>query len=156
MPEDPRVTADIEFELTLMSRYHTMSRQRGGQKLERSAYLILGRLELEPPMSLKELSEEFRLDISTINRQVGALQRNGFVERLTDPAGGVARKIRPTAEGLRQLHEDRELNRHGVGSVLDRWSDADIRNLRDLLTRFNRDIEQIEGRLWPRPEERDD
>ncbi len=152
MPEDARVTADIEFELTLMSRYHTMSRQRGDQKLERSAYLILGRLELEPPMSLKELAEAFRLDISTINRQVGALQRNGFVERLADPDGGVARKIRPTAKGLTQLHEDRDLNRHGIGSVLERWSGDDIRDLRDLLTRFNRDIEQIEGQLWPRPD----
>ena len=149
--EQGHVTSEIEYELSLLSRYHALSRQRGGLKLDRSAYLILGRLELEPPMSLKELSEAFRLDISTINRQVAALQRNGFVERLADPDGGVARKIRPTAQGLAQLREDRELNRRGIVNVLDHWSAEDVRDLHEILVRFNRDIEQIEGRPWPRP-----
>ncbi|GAB2658862.1 MarR family transcriptional regulator [Prescottella soli] len=142
---------EIEYELTLLSRYHALARQRGGQKLDRSAYLILARLELEPPMSLKELSEAFRLDISTINRQVGALERRGYVERLADPDGGAARKITPTRAGLDQLHEDRDLNRRGIGTVLDGWSDEDVVELRNVLARFNSDVERLEGRSWPRP-----
>lgn len=153
VPDADRVTAEIEYELTLLSRYHTLSRQRGKQKLERSAYLLLSRLELEAPMSLKELSEAFRLDISTINRQVGALERNGYVERVADPDGGVARKIRPTELGLHKLLADRETNCRGVDSVLTEWSDEDSRSLRDMLVRFNRAVEQIEGRPWPRPGE---
>ncbi|RVW10467.1 MarR family transcriptional regulator [Prescottella agglutinans] len=148
-----RVLSEIEYELTLLSRYHALACQRGGQQLDRSAYLILARLELEPPLSLKELSEAFRLDISTINRQVGALLRNGLVERLADPAGGMARKIRPTAKGLDRLREDRDLNLRGIGSVLDGWSDRDVHYLRDILTRFNSDVEQLEGQPWPRPSE---
>jgi DNA-binding MarR family transcriptional regulator len=146
-----RVLSEIEYELTLLSRYHALARQRGGQKLDRSAYLILARLELEPPMSLTELSEAFRLDISTINRQVGALLRNGFVERLADPAGGVARKIQPTAKGLEQLRQDRDLNCRGIHSVLEVWSGQDVQDLRDVLARFNSDVEHLEGRPWPRP-----
>ena len=142
---------EIEYELTLLSRYHALSRQRGGQQLDRSAYLLLARLELEPPMTLRELAEAFRLDISTINRQVGALERHGYVERIADPAGGVARKIQPTRAGLEQLHEDRELNCGGIASVLDGWSDEEIEELRNVLTRFNRDVERLEGRPWPRP-----
>ncbi|WP_430331584.1 MarR family winged helix-turn-helix transcriptional regulator [Rhodococcus sp. ACT016] len=143
--------AEIEYELTLLSRYHALARQRGGQKLDRSAYLILARLELEPPMSLRELSEAFRLDISTINRQVGALERHGYVERVADPAGGAARKIEPTRAGLDQLHDDRDLNCRGIGAVLDGWSETDIAELRNVLTRFNRDVERLEGQPWPRP-----
>lgn len=153
MSEADRVTTEIEYELTLLSRYHTLSRQRGKQQLERSAYLILSRLELEAPMSLKELSEAFRLDISTINRQVGALERKRYVERVADPDGGVARKIRPTDSGLSKLRADRELNCRGVDSVLAEWSGADSRGLRDMLVRFNRAVEEIEGKPWPRPGE---
>lgn len=155
MSDEDRVTTEIEYELTLLSRYHTLSRQRGRQRLERSAYLILSRLELEAPMSLKELSEAFRLDISTINRQVGALERNGFVERVPDPDGGVARKIQPTDVGVRSLRADRAINCRGVDSVLTDWSEADSRSLRDMLVRFNRAVEQIEGRPWPRPRSSD-
>lgn len=143
---------DIEYELTLLSRYHALAQQRGGQQLDRSAYLILARLELEPPMSLKELAEAFVLDISTINRQVGALERRGFVERVADPSGGVARKVRPTESGLTRLHTDRDLNRTGIGRVLIGWDADEIRQLKDVLVRFNRDVEEIEGRPWPRPD----
>ncbi|MGF7121130.1 MarR family winged helix-turn-helix transcriptional regulator [Rhodococcus sp. BE178] len=142
---------DIEYELTLLSRYHALAQQRGGQKLDRSAYLILARLELEQPMSLKELAEAFVLDISTINRQVGALERHGFVERVADPDGGVARKVRPTESGLDRLHLDRDLNRTGIGRVLGGWDVDEIRLLRDMLVRFNRGVEEIEGQPWPRP-----
>ena len=48
---------------------------------------------MQHPMSLKELSCAFSLDISTINRQIGALRRQGLVERVEDPDGGLARKV---------------------------------------------------------------
>lgn len=143
--------ANVEYELTLLSRYHALTWQRGGQTLDRSAYLILARLELDHLMSLKELSEAFLLDISTVNRQVGALERKGLVERVADPGGGVARKVRPTEEGVARMRADRDLNRAGVGRVLERWSADEIGLLQSLLVRFNRDVEELEGRSWPRP-----
>lgn len=151
MSDEDRVSTEIEYELTLLGRYHALNRQRGGLMLDRSAYLLLARLELEYPMSLKELAEAFRLDVSTINRQVAALERNGYAERVPDPDGGVARKVRPTVDGLARLHHDREVNCAGVDSVLTGWSGPDARDLRDILVRFNRSVERIEGRPWPRP-----
>lgn len=141
---------DIEYELTLLSRYHALV-QRADLHLDRSAYLLLGRLELEQPMSLKELSCAFRLDISTINRQIGALRRQGLVERVEDPDGGLARKVRPTAEGLAKLHEDRRHSTAGVAKVLDGWSPQSRRALSELLLEFNQSVEGLEGRSWPRP-----
>lgn len=143
--------SNVEYELTLLSRYHALTWQRGGQMLDRSAYLILSRLELDHLMSLKELSEAFLLDISTVNRQVGALERKGLVERIADPEGGVARKVRPTEEGMARMRADRAQNRAGVGRVLERWSADEIGLLRSMLVRFNRDVEELEGRSWPRP-----
>ncbi|WP_107984307.1 MarR family transcriptional regulator [Rhodococcus sp. OK519] len=152
MSDQDRVQAGIEYELTLLSRYHALAWQRGRQTLDRSAYLILARLELDRLMSLKELAEAFLLDISTINRQVGALERNGLVERVADPGGGVARKVRPTEKGMAQMRADRDLNRSGVGRVLEEWTPDEVELLQSLLVRFNRGVEAIEGRQWPRPE----
>jgi len=36
--------------------------------------------------------------------------------------------------------------------VLGGWDADEIRQLKDMLVRFNRDVEEIEGRPWPRPD----
>ncbi len=149
MSDRDAATTEIENELTLLSRYHVHAK-RAGFQLDRSAYLLLGRLELEHPLSLKQLAEAFRLDISTINRQIGALLRLGLVERVLDPDGGIARKIEATALGLEQLHADRTLGRVGVERVVAEWSDHDLGELCRLLTMFNGGIEGLEGSAWPR------
>ncbi|MDT2008336.1 MarR family transcriptional regulator [Rhodococcus opacus] len=146
---DRDVVAAVENELTLLSRYHAHA-QRAGFQLDRSAYLILGRLELDHPLSLKQLAEAFRLDISTINRQIGALLKHGLVDRVPDPDGGMARKVEATRQGIEQLHADRELGRRGVERIIAGWSDHDRDELSRLLTKFNGEIEKVEGNSWPR------
>lgn len=149
-PDPDRDLVDIEYELTLLSRYHAVA-QRAELHLDRSAYLLLGRLELQHPMSLRELSCAFGLDISTINRQIGALRRQGLVERVVDPEGGLARKVRATESGLAQLRADRDHSTTGVAKVVRDWTPESRRALGELLRRFNRSVEDIEGRSWPRP-----
>jgi DNA-binding MarR family transcriptional regulator len=144
------VVAAVEYEMTLLSRYR--QRELSGMALDRSAYLLLGRLELEHPLSLKELAVAFSLDISTINRQVTALVREGLVEYVLDPDGGAARKVQSTPAGLAGLYDDRRHSRDGVERVVAGWSAADLTHLRDLLTRFNTAIEDLQGIHWPRPQ----
>jgi IclR helix-turn-helix domain len=55
----------------------------------------LSRLELDQPLSLKQLASSFDLDLSTIHRQVAPLLRQGLVEYVLDPDGGRARKLQP-------------------------------------------------------------
>lgn len=141
--------AAVETELTLLARHHLSSQTGPGRSLDRSAYHLLGRLELEP-LSLGQLADAFRLDVSTVNRQVAALRRSGLVERIPDPEGGLAQLLRPTAKGLRSLHADQRLTRHDIGRVLAEWSVDDVAGLRAVLERLNTSIEHLEGRPWPR------
>ncbi|HEY0904441.1 MAG TPA: MarR family transcriptional regulator [Marmoricola sp.] len=144
------VVAALEVELSLLARHHLHSSQNGPERLlDRSGYHLLGRLELGP-LTLKQLADAFRLDPSTVNRQVGALLRAGLVERITDPGGSTARALRPTRQGRAMLRRDRAVLRRQVGEVLAGWSDQDVDDLRGLLERFNRSIEAREGRAWPR------
>ncbi|MFC6598962.1 MarR family winged helix-turn-helix transcriptional regulator [Kitasatospora paranensis] len=120
-------------------------------RLERSAYTLLSRIEAEGPMSIGQLAEAFGLDTSTINRQTGAMLRNGLVERIPDPDGGIARKLRITGDGLRRLHADRDWSVNGLSVVLADWPAEEVAVLARALARFNMSIEQHEGRSWPRP-----
>ncbi|MGW0004008.1 MarR family winged helix-turn-helix transcriptional regulator [Nocardia grenadensis] len=148
---DPAVLARLVLELNLLSRQYPAARRNSPLQLDRSAYLILTRLRLGAPLSLRELAEAFGLDVSTVNRQVAAMLDQDLVERVPDPEGGVARKVRPSEKGLRLFEADLALQRRGVGAVLADWPDEEVEQLVRLLERFNEGVEGLARHPWPRP-----
>ncbi|EST33388.1 MarR family winged helix-turn-helix transcriptional regulator [Streptomyces niveus] len=146
-------THEVEYEQMLLSR-HMYLNQKGGRRkdgvLERSAYILLSRIRLQGPMSIGELSDAFGLDASTLNRQTAAVMRAGFVERIADPDGGMARKFRITETGARVLDEEREGIVRSLDRVMAEWPEEDIAAFAAYLKRFNTDIERLAGRPWPR------
>lgn len=142
----------LERELMLVARHQVMARRDpAGGRLEKSAYLLLTRIEADGAMSIGQLAEAFGLDTSTVNRQTAALLRAGLAERVADPDGGMARKLRITGAGKDRLAADRAVHLEGLGRVLADWTPREIGQFEDVLTRFNRSIEALEGREWPRP-----
>lgn len=119
--------------------------------MDRSAYLLLSRIELEGPMSIAQLSDAFGLDVSTLNRQTSAMLRADLVDRVADPDGGIARKFRITPVGRSRLHTERDRVVNGLGNVLADWTPEEVSAFTDALERFNSDIERRLGRVWPRP-----
>jgi len=142
----------LDLELTLLSRYELLpGKDRAGRGLlDRSAFLVLSRLEVQQPMSLREMAEAFNLDVSTINRQAAALLGQGLIERIPDPAGGMARKLRPTTDGLARLARDRAYFQGRLAEVIGDWTEDDRRTFMRLLRRFNIDVEIRQGTPWPR------
>ncbi|MFI5758181.1 MarR family winged helix-turn-helix transcriptional regulator [Streptomyces sp. NPDC051569] len=146
----------IEREFKLLSRHTSLGSANGCPpevRLERSAYLLLSRIEIDGPLSIGQLADAFGLDTSTVNRQTAALLRTGLAERIADPDGGMARKLRMTDEGLRRLHAHRAWATDGLGLVLADWTADEIAALAHALLRFNTTIEEKEGRPWPRPDD---
>ncbi|QFG21828.1 MarR family winged helix-turn-helix transcriptional regulator [Actinomadura sp. WMMB 499] len=144
-----RPTYEIEYEQMLLSRHELLRRRP--RTVDRSAYVLLSRIRVQGPMSIGELSDAFGLDASTLNRQTAAATRAGLVERIADPGGGIARKFRITAKGVRLLDEERDSIVGSLDRVMAGWSDEDILTFASYLRRFNRDIEALSGRPWPRP-----
>ncbi|GAA2988055.1 MULTISPECIES: MarR family winged helix-turn-helix transcriptional regulator [Streptomyces] len=140
----------IEFETMLLGRHVQLS-TRNGSHLDRSAYTLLSRIRMEGPMSIGQLSDAFGLDASTLNRQTAAMLRAGLVERIPDPDGGIARKFRITREGERSLDAERTGNIRGLEKVMAGWDPEEVAAFADYLKRFNTDIENLDGRPWPRP-----
>lgn len=144
----------IEFETMLLGRHlsaQTARPRRKAGRLDRSAYTLLGRIEMQGPMSIGELSDAFGLDTSTLNRQTGAMLRDGLVERIPDPAGGMARKFRITDDGLRRLTEERAHSIRILDEILSEWTPEDVATFAGWLERFNTDVERYIGHPWPRP-----
>ncbi|MGK7230700.1 MarR family winged helix-turn-helix transcriptional regulator [Streptomyces hygroscopicus] len=119
-------------------------------RLDRSGYLLLSRLDAEGAMSIGQLADALQLDVSTVNRQTGALLRAGLVERIPDPDGGLARKLRVTAQGADRMAAERTCRQTDLSRLLESWPPEDVARLEDVLTRFNREVERQEGRAWPR------
>nr|WP_308344202.1 MarR family transcriptional regulator [Streptomyces sp. MK37H] len=119
-------------------------------RLDRSGYLLLSRLDAEGAMTIGQLADAFQLDVSTVNRQTGALLRAGLVERIPDPGGGLARKLRVTPQGADRMAAERTCRQTDLSRLLESWTPEDVARFEDVLTRFNREVERQEGRAWPR------
>ena len=145
---------DIERELMLITRHDLadVRHRHGLEPLHRSAYLLLSRMEAEGPLSIGQLAAAFALDTSTVNRQTAAMLRSGLAERIPDPEGGLARKLRITEEGARRLAAHRAWAQEGIGRIVEDWTEEEIGQLLESLTRFNTSIERLQANPWPRPE----
>ncbi|HEY3502838.1 MAG TPA: MarR family winged helix-turn-helix transcriptional regulator [Actinocatenispora sp.] len=148
--DNPSPEARIERELLILTRHLDMTAPRRDGRLDRSARVILSRIEVQGPMSVADLVDAFGLAASTFTRQTTALLRDGLVERILDPAGTIARKFRITAEGSARLAAERDEVTAGLATVLADWSPTRLRRFISDLERFNTDIERVTGRPWPR------
>ncbi|WP_436791537.1 MarR family winged helix-turn-helix transcriptional regulator [Yinghuangia sp. YIM S10712] len=148
-----KATDLIEYETMLLGRHFTMTARSIGREghLDSSTYVLLTRIRLAGPLSLRQLSETFGLDVSTLNRKTSALVRDGLLERISDAEGGIARKFRLTAEGERLLDFERNTMVSGLEKILGDWTPEDVAAFAAYLKRFNTTIEHLAGRPWPRP-----
>ena len=150
---EKKVLGQLEYELMLLARHSLRPHRRHEEVLERSAMVLLSRLENVPPMTLKELSCALRLDGSTVHRQSAALLRAGLLDYAPRDGGEVARRITPTDAGIAALANTRSIYEQGLESVVRDWPDERRLQLLDMRQAFNQDVERIEGALWPRSEE---
>ena len=141
----------LQYELMLFSRNYLKPHHSKERVLDRSAYVLLSRLEFSEPMTLKEISEALGLDASTIHRQSSSLFKAAHLEHVAPVSGQVARRVRPTAAGLAALAETRRIFEQGLASVVDTWPADKQEHFQSLLRDFNERVEALEGTSWPRP-----
>jgi DNA-binding MarR family transcriptional regulator len=108
-----------------------------GLDLDRSAYLLLGRIVAAGPTRLSALAEGMCLDLSTISRQVHALEVAGLVGRTTESADRRASLIAATERGHAIYDRNRTVWLAAMRDLLADWTDAERNEFAHLLTRFN-------------------
>jgi DNA-binding MarR family transcriptional regulator len=80
-------------------RSFDMIHQRAGVDVDRSGIIILTTLHRLGPMRMSDLAADIGLDRSTISRQVAAVVRAGYVQKMDDAADARASLLTLTARG---------------------------------------------------------
>ncbi|WP_177198744.1 MarR family transcriptional regulator [Streptomyces colonosanans] len=131
----------LQHEVAVFARRAEQTRLGGvGQvrnSMDRAAYLLLNRLDLEGPMGVKALAASMGIDSSTVTRQVAPLVDTGLVKRTSHPEDGRAVVLQLSPRGLSRLGEVRCSRRQLVAELTTDWTPEERQAFCTLLTRFN-------------------
>lgn len=133
-PWPSRLYRDLVAELVRFGRRKTGLHPEA--MLESSAFAILLCLSDGRARTLRELSGELDLEQSTVNRQVNAAIKLGFLERF-HVAGSHSGLIRPTAAGTQAFVHDGELRVVRLEAVFADLAPGDPEILLTQLLAFN-------------------
>jgi DNA-binding MarR family transcriptional regulator len=129
----------VERATAVLARNFELLRRRSDiyTSLDRSEYLLLRTLVDIGPADIRTVAAALGLDPSTAGRQVGGMQSKGLVDRA--PAEDDRRRsiITPTTAGKRAMQLTRQRRRAATAQLLGQWTDADLHQLADLLSRYN-------------------
>ncbi len=112
-----------------------------GETLVGPSFVILWRLGEGGPQRVSALADALYVDISTVSRQLTALEEVGWVARRRDPADARAYLVELTSDGGRVLDRNRERRLTRLRRVLADWSAEDRQRLARDLARFNQALE---------------
>ncbi|MGW7352588.1 MarR family winged helix-turn-helix transcriptional regulator [Streptomyces sp. NPDC054784] len=140
LPEPPVLDA-LQHQVAVFARRAEQTRLGGvGQarnSMDRAAYLLLNRLDLEGPMGVKALAAGMGIDSSTVTRQVAPLVDSGLVKRTSHPEDGRAVVLQLSPRGTARLEQVRSSRRELMELLTDGWSEEERDVFCALLTRFN-------------------
>lgn len=133
----------IEYEMAFLVRLLTATQPKNPEvaALERSAYLILHQLmRLTQGLSVRELAESLKVDLSTMSRQIAAMEAKGLIERSPSPVDSRVSMVKPSSLAREQFCAMQTARRSTYEDILRDWTDAERRALSHTLSRLNQDI----------------
>ncbi|MCU1604876.1 MAG: hypothetical protein JWP46_1341 [Modestobacter sp.] len=136
MPRD-EISAAVQRELTVFARRVRGLPSRLQQQLPFVAYSMLSSIEAREGCRSVDLAVFYRLDKSTVSRQVGDLERRGLVVKGPGPARGRGQVLRVTEAGRALLDEAATLQRAELARRVVDWSDQELAAFASALQRYN-------------------
>jgi DNA-binding MarR family transcriptional regulator len=125
-------------------RFGDAIRGRAGIKLDRASYGVLERVGALAPVRLSDLAQELGVDVSTVSRQVQALEQKGLVDREPDPVDGRAMLLQLTRKGKAVRSKVQTAWQGTIAGALVDWKPDDITRFAALLDRFASDLASFE------------
>lgn len=140
------VIPTIEETLSLLARraglprVHAYMNSKAGTQLDWYAYIALYWINANGPLRLTDLARHFGVVPSTVCRHVQQLEREGLVDKKTDPTDGRAVQLNPSDKGRKILQELRSARQATLADSLSAWSGKDLSTLATLLVRLRDDL----------------
>ncbi|HVB27310.1 MAG TPA: MarR family transcriptional regulator [Mycobacteriales bacterium] len=114
-----------------------VERSVAGQPVDRAGLAVLGALCESGALRLSEVASRLGLDVSTVSRQVRALEDRGWLTRAPDPDDRRAARLAVSDPGRAVLRAVRAARCDLLDNALQDWTDRDLAQLTDLLTRLS-------------------
>ena len=132
-----QIAAAVQRELTVFARRVRGVPQRLHQGLPFVAYSMLSSIDAASGCRSVDLVSLYRLDKSTVSRQVGDLARRGLVARASDPARGRGQVLTVTPAGRALLQDAAATRQAELASRVAGWSDEELAAFAAALQRYN-------------------
>ncbi|MFD3743380.1 MarR family winged helix-turn-helix transcriptional regulator [Nocardia sp. NPDC058633] len=127
----------IQRELTAFARRARGRAVELHPELSLVAYSILDLILERDGCLATDLAEQFLLDKSTVSRQVGALEKLGYLERAVDPGNRRNHVLHATVAGRTVAQEAERRRREAFQERFADWSDEDVAAMARYLSRYN-------------------
>ncbi|AWB96349.1 hypothetical protein DCE93_12400 [Agromyces badenianii] len=137
----PADAAGILRALIVISRRGVADARIANLSLSMTDQSILGYIVDHPGSRSVDIAQAFRLNRSTVSRQLAELMQLGVVREATDAAGR-GRPLELTDPGWAAYDEAIGVLQGVVDEHLDGWTDAEVARFAHDLQRFNRDAPQ--------------
>ena len=133
----------LEHEFRRFALNHSrFKHQIGDDRLDRLALVLLGALSHCGPSRLSTLAEHCGFDPSTVSRQVADLEKEGLLERTTDPDDRRAVLLKASPKGNRLLQRLKAGSRQRMQRLIGDWTEQEVSTFASLLGRLNAASEQ--------------
>jgi DNA-binding MarR family transcriptional regulator len=109
-------------------------------RVDRAGYIVLSGLVERGPIRMSELAALLCLDLSTVSRQVKALEDLGLVGRTADPDDRRAYFLEPTPTGRALVADVKAAFSRLIDHALTDWSERDRHTLTTLFDRLAADL----------------
>lgn len=134
---------DLQLELASLVRYITsLTPSQTGRMLDRSGFLILQHIDARGTASIKELATYFKLDISTMSRQVRSLEQKEYLARRTNPSDKRAHFLTVTSSGMEQLTTYRSVKSKRIQQLFGEWDEKSLKQFTSLLRKANEEFRE--------------
>jgi|tagenome__1003787_1003787.scaffolds.fasta_scaffold20448401_2 DNA-binding MarR family transcriptional regulator len=129
------ISAAVQRELTVFARRVRGVPERLHAELPFVAYSMLSSIDAVDGCRSVDLASLYRLDKSTVSRQVGDLERRGLVARSSGPARGQVLTVTPAGRAV--LQEAAATRQAELASRVAGWSDEELAAFAAALQRYN-------------------
>lgn len=132
----------LELATAVLARNFELLRRRSDvyTELDKAEYLLLRTLDQLGPTDIGSLAAAVGLDPSTAGRQVAGMEGRDLVDRTPSPDDRRRSMIAPTEAGRQRMTATRARRRAATAEMLADWTDEELQQLGDLLTRYNKAI----------------
>lgn len=127
-----------------LPRFTERVAEEAGTHLERSAYVLLARLAAGQ-CRVGELAEHLCLDVSTVSRQVHALEERGLARREPHPTDRRGSVVVIAAQGQEVVEQHRRARRKLFAELLSDVPPADLEAVTSVLDRLAARIQELTG-----------